>query len=432
MRFYIETYGCQMNQYDSRVVSSLLEREGWEKVDEWKEADFILVNTCAVRQHAEDRVFSRLGIWGKYKREKKPSLKIGILGCISQKEGENLIHRFPYLDLVAGTFVIPKISQLVKEALEHRVVALEEELLEIPPPEIEEDAVTTFISVMRGCNNFCSYCIVPYVRGRERSRSPESVIEEVKKAVSKGVKEVVLLGQNVNSYRGFSVRDGRCVDFPELLKLVNKVEGLYRIRFATSHPKDLSDELIKAVKELDKVCEHIHLPIQSGSNRILQLMNRKYTREDYLRLVEKIRKEIPEVSITTDIIVGFPGEGEKEFMETVSLVKEVEFDAAYIFKYSPRPFTSAYSLKDDVSKEEKERRLNYLLQLQKSISKKKNDIYVGKEVEVLVEKREREGWFGRTRNHKSVIISSSLPLLGKLVKVRIVRNRKGILEGYFR
>ena len=237
-----------MNQYDSRVVSSLLEREGWEKVDEWKEADFILVNTCAVRQHAEDRVFSRLGIWGKYKREKKPSLKIGILGCISQKEGENLIHRFPYLDLVAGTFVIPKISQLVKEALEHRVVALEEELLEIPPPEIEEDAVTTFISVMRGCNNFCSYCIVPYVRGRERSRSPESVIEEVKKAVSKGVKEVVLLGQNVNSYRGFSVRDGRCVDFPELLKLVNKVEGLYRIRFATSHPKDLSDELIKAVK----------------------------------------------------------------------------------------------------------------------------------------------------------------------------------------
>lgn len=421
-----------MNKYDSSLIASLLEKEGWKKVDNWKDADIVLVNTCAVREHAEARVFSRLGIWGKYKETVKPDLKIGILGCISQKEAGNLFHRFPYLDLVAGTFALEDIPRLIKDTEKGKVVALEEKEEDIPLVERKIEEVTTFVSIMRGCNNFCSYCIVPYVRGRERSRKVENIVKEIEYLVERGVKEITLLGQNVNSYRGYWEKERECIDFPQLLRIINEIPGIERIRFATSHPKDLSDSLIEAVRDLEKVCEHIHLPVQSGSNKILNLMNRRYTREDYLNLIEKIRKKIPHVAISTDIIVGFPGEGEKEFQETLSLLKEIEFDSAFIFKYSPRPLTRAFHLKDDVPREEKERRLNLLLSLQKEISQRKAEKFVGKEVEVLVERKEKDKWFGKTRDNRSVLIDCEINIRGKIIPVKIYRNRKGILEGKYK
>ena len=422
-----------MNKYDSETVASQLVKAGYQLIDDWKKADLLLVNTCSVRQHAEDRVYSRLGVWLKFKREKKPHLLIGVMGCMAQKEGGNLFKRFPDLDMVIGTYHLYQIVELIKEKTKEGKVLKTEEIEEGEPPfpciEVRENPVSAFVSIMRGCNNFCSYCIVPYVRGRERSRSPESIEEEIEYLAEKGVKEITLLGQNVNSYRGFSSLHNKYLDFPDLLEEVNKIKGILRIRFTTSHPKDLSLKLIKKIKELKKVCEHIHLPIQSGSDKILKLMNRGYRVKDYLSLVEKIRENIPGVSITTDIIVGFPYEEEEDFLKTLKVMEEVKFDAAYIFKYSPRPLTRAYSFPDTVSKEEKERRLHLLLTLQKEISTRINEKFVGKSVEVLVEKKESQNWFGKTKEHKSVILRGGDNLLGKLVKVKIFSNRKGILEG---
>ena len=429
MRVYIKTYGCQMNQYDSDVVSFLLKKEGWEIVGEWEKAEVILVNTCCVREHAENRALSRIGVWGKYKRSKNPSLLLGVMGCMAQKEGKALLERFPFLDLVVGTYRIWDIPELLKEAKNKKILAVDSTYQKFPLPDIGEGKVSAFISIMRGCNNFCSYCIVPYVRGRERSRPPEDILDEVKCLVKRGVKEVTLLGQNVNSYRGISKKKGNTYDLPDLLKELNMVEGLYRIKFTTSHPKDITEKLIYAVRDYQKVCEYIHLPVQSGSNRILSLMRRGYTREKYLSLVKKIREEIPEVSITTDIIVGFPKETQEDFSMTKELMEEVRFDTAYIFKYSPRPYTSAAKLPDDVSKEEKEERLNELLTLQKKISEEKAESLVGKVMEVLIERKEKGKWLSKTRTHRTVLVESGDNLMGRLLQVKICRNRKGILEG---
>ncbi|NOZ64823.1 MAG: tRNA (N6-isopentenyl adenosine(37)-C2)-methylthiotransferase MiaB [Caldiserica bacterium] len=406
MKVYIETYGCQMNQYDSSVISFLVKEKGWELVEEWSEAEAILVNTCSVRAHAEHRVLSRLGVWGKYKREKNPSLLLGVMGCMAQKEGKALLERFAFLDLVVGTHRLWDLPALLERAKKERILATESTYQNFPLPKIAAGGVSAFISIMRGCNNFCSYCIVPYVRGRERSRPPEDILEEVKGLVKRGVKEITLLGQNVNSYRGVSLKNSITYDLPDLLKELNEVEGLYRIKFATSHPKDLSAKLIRAVKDCQKVCEYLHVPVQSGSNRILALMNRGYTREDYLNLAKNIRREIPEASITTDIIVGFPTEKEEDFLLTKELMEEIRFDTAYIFKYSPRPHTAAAKLPDDVPREEKEKRLGELLALQKRISQEKGEKLLGKELEVLIERKERDKWLGKTRTHRTVLVES--------------------------
>ena len=429
MKVYIETYGCQMNKYDSEIVSSLLIEKGNEIVEEWRESDAILINTCAVREHAEERVFSRIGIFEKYKRDKKPNLIIGVMGCIAQEKKENLIKRFSQVDLVIGTHKIGDIPDILSKN-KRKFAYVEEDNGYIPLTFHRKGKISSFVAIMRGCNKFCSYCIVPYVRGRERSRNLEDILKEVSFLIQNGAKEITLLGQNVNSYYGFSIEKNSFIDFADLLYELNKIEGLSRIRFTTSNPRDFNEKMIYAIRDLDKVCEHIHIPVQSGSNRILHLMRRGYKREDYLKLVEKIRKEIPDVSLTTDIMVGFPTETEKDFLETENLLKEVKFDTSYIFKYSPRPFTLAYKkFPDDIPEEVKKERLNVLLEMQKEITEKKYNSLVGKKVEVLFEREEKGKYLGKTRTHRTVLVDSRENLYGKLKTVKITSNRKGILEG---
>ncbi|MDD5454727.1 MAG: tRNA (N6-isopentenyl adenosine(37)-C2)-methylthiotransferase MiaB [Candidatus Ratteibacteria bacterium] len=469
MKVFLQTFGCQMNKYDSEIMRSLLSKEGYKFTDDWQEADVILVNTCSVRQHAEERVYSYLGKWGKYKQIKKPNIIIGICGCMAQKEGMNLLDKMPYLNLVCGTYNIPKINEFVRHLLKTggRRIETSEDYVDFPAPlyEAKENKLSAWIAIMRGCNNYCAYCVVPNVRGREISRPVEEIENEVKELARKGIKEVTLLGQNVNSYNikyqkspreiqgisgtksSESFKDSRGNiknDFALLLKKINDIEGIERIRFTTSHPKDMSIATIEAVRNLPKVCEHIHLALQSGSDKILKLMNRKYTRTQYQKLIEKIRENVPEVSITTDIMVGFPTETENDFMDTYNLVKEIEFDASYIFKYSTRPGTKAAELKDDVTEETKNERLNKLLSLQKRIAQKKNEKLIGKKVEVLVEKCDTKNsetmcipelnkfqkcYVGKIRNFKSVSFQSDKDLIGKLVKIKITEVKRGLLYG---
>ncbi len=435
-KVFIQTFGCQMNKYDSEVMKSLLLKEGYEFTDNWQEADVILVNTCSVRQHAEERVYAYLWKWSKYKQETKPNLIIGICGCMAQKEGMNILNKIPHLNLVCGTYSIPRIHEFVKDLLKTggRRIEISEDYTDFPPPvhEARETKISAWVAIMRGCNNYCAYCVVPYVRGREISRSVEEIENEVKELARKGIKEVTFLGQNVNSYNIKNKISKIKNDFALLLKRINDINGIERIRFTTSHPKDMSQATIEAIRDLPKVCEHIHIALQSGSDKILKLMNRKYTREQYKELVEKIRKTIPKVSITTDIMVGFPTETEDDFMDTYNLVKEIEFDASYIFKYSPRPGTKAAEFKDDVPEEIKQERLNKLLSLQKRIVQKQNEELIGKEVEILVGchiLKDKSKYFGKTRNFKPVSFQSDKDLTGKLVRVKITEIRGGLLEG---
>lgn len=430
---FIQTFGCQMNKYDSEIMKSLLLKEGHKFTDDWREADVILVNTCSVRQHAEDKVYSYLGKWGKYKQTEKPKLILGICGCMAQKEGMNLFDKMPYLNLVCGTHGISKIHKLIKDLLRTNGKRIETSKdypdLSAPIYEARESKFTAWVPIMRGCNNYCSYCVVPYVRGREKSRVPEEIENEVKELAKKDIKEVTLLGQNVNS---FKIKNKNSNSFAHLLEKINQIDDIERIRFTTSHPKDMSLATIKAVRDLPKVCEHIHLALQSGSDRILKLMNRKYTRTQYKELTDKIKAKIPDVSITTDIMVGFPTEKEKDFMDTYELVKEIEFDASYIFKYSTRPGTKAAGMDDNVPEKIKKERLNKLLALQKRIAQKKNEKMVGKTVEVLVEghdSKDKKKLFGKTRNYKSVSFECNKDLIGKLVNVKITEVKSGLLYG---
>ena len=435
-KVFLKTFGCQMNKYDSEVMKSLLLKDGYTFTDNWQEADVILVNTCSVRQHAENKVYSYLGEWGEYKQELKPNLIIGICGCMAQKEGINLLNKIPYLNLVCGTYSIPRIHEFVRDLLKTggRRIETSEDYEGFPPPvyEAKESKISAWVAIMKGCNNYCAYCVVPYVRGREISRSVEEIENEVKELARKGIKEVTLLGQNVNSYENRKPKTENQSSFAHLLKRINDIDSIERIRFTTSHPKDMSMATIEAVRDLPKVCEHIHLALQSGSNKILKLMNRKYTREQYQELVNRIIATIPDVSIMTDIMVGFPTETEDDFMDTYNLVKEIEFDASYMFKYSPRPGTKAAETEDDVPEETKKERLNKLLSLQKRIAQKRNEKLIGKEVEILVEGYASKGknkYFGKTRNFKSVSFQSDKDLIGKLVKVKIVEVRGGLLDG---
>ena len=422
------TYGCQMNVADSERMAGLLKQIGYSLTDDFDAADLILINTCCVRATAEDKVFGQIGRFKTLKRQ-KPSLILGVAGCMAQKEGANLIKRAPHVDFVLGTGQSSEVARVVQSVERERkhFVDISNVSGDIPTEvfPLRGGQVSTFVPIMYGCNNFCTYCIVPYVRGRERSRKPEEIFSEVKQAVAEDFKEITLLGQNVNSYAGG-------MTFAELLSSVDKISGVERLRFMTSHPKDLSDELIGAIANGKNICEHIHLPVQYGSDKILQRMNRVYTVEKYLKLVEKIRAAIPNVSLTTDLIVGFPGETDEDFAETLDFLKAVKFDAAFTFIYSKRSGTPAATFTNQIDDATKHRRLNELMKVQNAISLEKNLALVDSVVEVLVEgasKTDDKIFTGRTRQNKLVLFEHGNEQPGDLIRIKISQAQTWLLKG---
>ena len=423
-KVYIHTFGCQMNVHDSEKMAGILEEEGFMQTDSVEEADLIIFNTCSIRQKAEQKFYSELGRMKAFKK-KKPGLKIAVAGCIAQQEGKKIFKRAPHVDLVVGPENLPVLKNISKESHERVDTGNNPFIATQDLPVKRTEGVSAWVTIIYGCNNFCSYCIVPYTRGRERSRPSENIYREVSELARKGYREITLLGQNVNSYMSD-------VDFPGLLKKLDRVGGIERIRFVTSHPKDLSLDLILAMSALPKVCEHIHLPLQSGSGSILEKMNRKYTFDDYLQKVSDLRKHIPDLSVTSDIITGFPGETEKDHLCTVQALKEIEFDGIFAFKFSPRPGTKAASMEDLLSEEEKSERLYEILELQDEITERKNKSLEGTTLEILVEGRSDTNnnlLFGRTRTNKIVTIPPDNCRKGTMVKVEIVKARKHSLEG---
>ena len=434
-KLFIETYGCQMNVADSEVVASIMQMAGYTLCDNIEDADAIFVNTCSIRDNAEQKVLSRLAYFQSLRKHHK-HLVVGVLGCMAERVREQLIAENG-VDLVAGPDSYLDLPNLVGAA-EHGEKAVNVELSttetyrEVIPSRIGLNRISGFISIMRGCNNFCSYCIVPYTRGRERSREPESILGELADLKAKGFKEVTLLGQNVNSYR-YERADGMVVDFPALLALVAQAAGEMRVRFTTSHPKDMSDETLHVIAAWPNLCHHIHLPVQSGSNRILKLMNRKYTREWYLDRIAAIRRILPDCGITTDMFSGFHSETEEDFEETLSLMREVGFDSSFLFKYSERPGTYASKhLPDNVPEEVKIARLQRMIDLQNVLSLESNRRDIGHEFEVLVEgfsKRSREQLFGRTSQNKVVVFDKGNHRIGQLVRVRVTDASSATLLG---
>ena len=413
---YIHTIGCQMNVYDSEQITMRLASLGYQQTFSPDTADLVIINTCTIRAKAEQKAFSFLGRLASLKK-KKPGLIIGVGGCIAQQEGENIFSRIPHLDLVFGTQAIDRLPWLIQKIAEKRCRIVDVGMVEKPDLldalvcTRDDSKVSRFVTIMRGCDNFCSYCVVPFVRGREISRHPDSIIKEIRGLVQSGVKEVTLLGQNVNSY---GKKEGLC-SFPELLSRVNDIDGLLRIRFTTSHPKDFNDDLINAFKTNEKLCDHIHLPVQSGSNRVLKRMNRRYSRELYLDKVAKLRDTCPQIAITSDIIVGFPGETESDFRETLDLLRVVEFDGLYAFMYSDRPNVLSNQYPDKVAEQQKKHRLQQLLKLQEKFTKMKNQALVGTIQPILVAGFSKKGPYdsrspqyqtvqrtGRTSGHKIV------------------------------
>ena len=415
-----------MNQHDSEKISGLLASRGWSRTGTEEEADLILLNTCSVRRHAEERVLGRLARYRREK-EKRPGLLVGVIGCMAQIWKERLCEKFPELDLVLGpgSFAsLPDELEIILSGGEKRLV----NSFEDPGPffntnPARENLLHGWVTVMRGCDNFCSYCVVPFARGREVSRTPEEIIEEVISLGEDGYKEITLLGQNVNSYRGED-RYGEPVDFPGLLRRLDQAPGIERIRFVTSHPKDISSALISAIADLEKVCESIHFPAQSGSDTILKKMRRGYTRDEYLKRAGELKIAVPGITLASDFIIGFPGESDEDFSRTLDLLREIRFDRIFAFAYSPRPRTAAARLPDDVPPEVKSARLQELLALQKMISLEKNRMLLGREVEVLVEGRNRkypDRGEGRTRGDKRVFFPWSDGIEGRLIPIRIDR-----------
>jgi tRNA-2-methylthio-N6-dimethylallyladenosine synthase len=434
-KVYIETYGCQMNVADSEVVVSILAKAGYEPTDNIKEAGLILINTCSIRDNAEQRIWGRLKAISHLKKQNH-ELKIGIIGCMAERLKEKLIETDQLVDIVVGPDAYRELPLLVTEAESgHKAVNVllsrEETYADISPVRMDKNGVSSFVSIMRGCNNMCAYCVVPYVRGAERSRNPESVLREVNELFEKGYREVTLLGQNVDSYN-WDNKTGR-VGFPELLRKVAAVNPLLRVRFSTSHPKDISDELLYAIAGNKNICKHIHLPAQSGSTRILKLMNREYTREWYMDRVSAIHSIIPECSLSTDMITGFCTETEKDHEESLTLMEWAGFDFAYMFKYSERPGTkAARKLKDDVPETIKSERLSEMITLQNrlSVKSKKNDI--GMVFDILIEgfsKRSAEYLSGRTSQNKVVVIPGGDFKKGEYVRVLIERCTSATLIG---
>ncbi len=424
MRYNIETFGCQMNENDSERLSGMLSEMGYSECAKRADSDLIIFNTCCVRENAEQKVYGHLGALKKLK-DINPNLKIAICGCMMQQKEvvEHIKKVYRHVDIIFGTHNLYKLPELLNNAMnsDKTIIDVWESTGSIAEnmPIIRRENLKAWVTIMYGCNNFCTYCIVPYVRGRERSRSLEDIKNEVNKLAKDGCKEITLLGQNVNSY-GKDLDDN--ISFAMLLRELNEIEGIERIRFMTSHPKDLSDELIAAMRDCDSVCEHLHLPVQSGSTKVLDEMNRKYTKEQYLELVRRIKEQIPDISMSTDIIVGFPGETEEDFSETMDVVSKARFDMAYTFLYSKRTGTPAAKNPDQVPEEVKKERFDRLLELQNSISREINDELLGKEVEVLVEglsKSSKTTYTGRTRGNKIVNFKGREDLVGRLVKVRI-------------
>jgi len=432
-KYFIETYGCQMNVRDSEIIAGMLHSAGMSACDKKENADLILFNTCCVRDHAEKRLLGNIGSLRPLK-EKNPSLLIAVCGCMMQQEkaAEKLFKRFPFVDLVFGTHVVDQLPEMLLSVYQgNRICSATDTDIHITEgiPSLRPEGTSAFVNIMYGCNNYCTYCIVPYVRGPERSRAPEDILSEIQMLTAKGYSEITLLGQNVNSY-GLDRKD---ISFPELLEQISSIDGIQRIRFMTSHPKDLSDELIRVISQNSKVCHHVHLPVQSGSNRILKRMNRKYTREDYLEIVKKLRNRIPDVELTTDIIVGFPEETEEDFLDTMSLVDAVGYAAAYTFKYSPRQGTAAAKMQDQIPESTKSDRLARLNKLQNEKTKQNNQKYIGVSDVVLVEGfdgKEPTTVFGKFSNFKMVYFPGNPDDVGKYIRVTVDNTRANSLIGH--
>ena len=439
-KFYIETYGCQMNVADSEVVAAVMETDGYELTESADDADIVILNTCSIRDNAEQKIFARLTELSSKRRKRAKTEAvgrqvIGIVGCMAEHVGEQLLDRY-HADFIAGPDAYLDLPGLVAAALQgHKAINIKlsttETYRQILPSRIGK-SISGFVSIMRGCNNFCSYCVVPYTRGRERSRDVESILREVHDLEQKGYKEVTLLGQNVNSYH-FTAADGHTTDFSELLDIVATAVPAMRIRFTTSHPKDMSDKTLEAIARHDNLCKFIHLPVQSGSDKILRLMNRKYTREWYLQRIDAIRRILPDATIGTDVFCGFHDETEEDHQLTLSLMREVGFDTAFMFKYSEREGTYAHKhLPDNVPEEVKIRRLNEIIALQNQLSLESNRREVGKTREILIEgfaKRSHDQMYGRTSQYKTVVVPSEGRHIGELVNVRIISATAATLIG---
>lgn len=441
--FFIQTFGCQMNERDSETLAGMLRDLGYEEDSVRNRADVIIINTCSVRDNADKRFFGTLGQLKRIKGD-RPDLVVAVCGCMMQQQHiiDTLKSKYPWVDLVFGTHNLHEFPALLGNVLGEREKIVEvwdqaESIVEGLPSQ-RKHPYKAYVNIMYGCNNFCTYCIVPYTRGRERSRNPEAILQEVKELVKDGVREITLLGQNVNSYRGQSQEEnqgdaaGEYTSFAALIHKLNDVEGLERIRFMTSHPKDLSDELIDAYGTCKKLCPHIHLPVQSGSTEILTKMNRKYTKEDYLALVERLRDTVPDIAITTDIIVGFPGETEDDFEETLDLVRKVGFDSAFTFLYSIRKGTPAEKYTEQVPEDVKHERFNRLVDMVNRISAEKNSALVGQVTEVLAEGKSKTNpalFAGRTGGHKLVNFTADQDVTGQIVKVLITDSTTFSLTG---
>jgi len=431
-QLYLATFGCQMNEYDSGQMARLMAEKNYVQTEDITQADLILLNTCTIREKAEHKAYSYLGRLRQLKKN-KPELLIGVGGCVAQQEGERLLKSIPHLDLVIGTHRVCRLPQLVEEVSRTgRPVCLTDFDDRLPPAIRLNNgfkSVKAYLSIMQGCDNFCTYCVVPYVRGREISRPAADILDEARDLLRHGVREIILLGQNVNSYgRGLKPR----ITFPELIEKIAALPGLARLRFTTSHPKDLSDELIRALAEIEPLCEHVHLPVQSGSTPILTAMRRKYSREDYLARVEALRAACPDLALTSDVIVGFPQETQADFEQTMNLLDRVRFDGIYSFKYSDRPMTRAAEFENKISEEIKSERLSKLQAFQKEISLARNQVLVGQEVEVLVEgpsKRLGGQLTGRTRTNKIVNFAGEAEIHGRLVKLIIEAASANSLRG---
>jgi tRNA-2-methylthio-N6-dimethylallyladenosine synthase len=456
---YIYTIGCQMNVYDSEKLAAILKSYGFEKTNDMNKADIVVCNTCSIRHKAEEKAFSFLGRFAKIKK-KKPHLITVMAGCVAQQEGKKAFARIPHLDIVLGTQAFSRFGEhidAVKSGKQRVVDTKDSQMIYEALPDIsdasdrsstscfDENKISRFVTIMQGCDNYCTYCVVPYVRGRERSRSPENIVKEISLLAQSGVKEVTLLGQNVNSY---GQKEGQ-ISFPQLLTRINEINGIHRIRFATSHPKDLCLDLVYAIRDLNKVCNHLHLPVQSGSNKILNKMNRGYTREKYISRIKALKHECPDVALSTDIIVGFPSETREDFNDTMNLLREIQFDSIYAFAYSDRSSAPAAKFSEQIDEKEKRERLNNLLELQEHYTQKKNKELVGKTLEVLVEGKsvkKRDGFeqtrenlehqknlvqmTGRSESNKIVHFPSEHVNIGDIIKIKIVDAHPHSLWGH--
>lgn len=437
-KFHITTFGCQMNEHDSETIAGMLIEKGYQQAKDRKDANIVIFNTCSIRENADKRFFGTLGQLKRKKMEQRENFTVCVCGCMMQQQHiiDTLKAKYPWVDIIFGTHNLHELPVLLDNLYNEKqkqLSVLQEggEIVEGLPAErlFKHKA---FVNIMYGCNNFCTYCIVPYTRGRERSRKPDDILREIRKLAADGVKEVMLLGQNVNSYKGVSKEGLGTCDFADLIHLIDEVEGIERIRFMTSHPKDLSDKLINTFRECKKLCHYFHLPVQAGSSRVLRQMNRRYTREAYLELVKKLREVDPDMAVSTDIIVGFPGETEVEFNETLTLCEEVRYDSAFTFLYSIRKGTPAAEYDDQIPENVKHERFNKLVEVINRISAEKNAEYVGRIERVLVDgpsKTNSRTYGGRTETFKLVNFQGTPEMVGKIVDVRITASNTFSLEG---